>query len=305
MKPVMILKIIAVTTLLLLAVPFLRFTAALWREWTAGPWLPQQMHLAYTDTGTGRQPVLFLHGLAGSQAYFADRYEPVPAGMHFFAPDLIGFGSSPKPDGPYDLSMHASAVALFYQRTIAPVSDQPVVLVAHSLGALIALELARTKAVPLDRLYLIGTPLYPSTEIARESIARDGMMYAAMVNDNKLMALSCFFRDSYRLPFLAPLFHLPRDVYMDATRHSWTSLNGSLHNSVMNFEPQRYAGLDGSRILFLHGERDNIAPPASVQQFADLIHAGIRIYPEGDHQLFLRQPRAILDLIFADLQKSR
>jgi pimeloyl-ACP methyl ester carboxylesterase len=71
---------------------------------------------------------------------------------------LLGFGASPKPAWiNYDIDDHAKAVITSLQRLR---TNQPAVLVGHSMGCLVALRVARRRPDLVKHLILYEMPLY-------------------------------------------------------------------------------------------------------------------------------------------------
>src|ERR1700728_2777361 len=89
-------------------------------------------------SGTG-PPMVLIHGVAGSHMVW-DRLVPLLE-PHFTVVrvDLLGYGHSPRPDGPCTPARHVSAVRrTLAQRELAP----PYVIVGLSMGANLMLEYA-------------------------------------------------------------------------------------------------------------------------------------------------------------------
>lgn len=124
--------------------------------------------LAYLEAGDGEQSVLLIHGNFAGKTWWREVLECPPYGSRLLAPDLPGFGESTGVRG-FSPSMSRYAQSLI--RFLDGVGARRPVLVGHSFGAAVAVELAladpgRFPAVfllsptPLDGLY---TPeyLYP------------------------------------------------------------------------------------------------------------------------------------------------
>jgi hypothetical protein len=89
--------------------------------------------------GAAGVPMVLLHGQAGSGRYWGAVYDRLAVGHRMVVPDLLGFGSSPRPDVSYDAERHADAVlGCLDELGIA----EPAVLVGHSMGCIVALRLA-------------------------------------------------------------------------------------------------------------------------------------------------------------------
>lgn len=93
----------------------------------------------YTDRGTG-PPVVLLHGNGASLhdwIYLAPSLER--AGYRVLAVDLLGHGDSPKPAAPE--AYHVDAISEHMLRWLeGRHTQEPLVLVGHSLGGYLALE---------------------------------------------------------------------------------------------------------------------------------------------------------------------
>ena len=108
--------------------------------------------LYYEIQGEG-QPILFLHGLGSSindwsnqVSYFAKNYQVITL-------DLRGHGKSDKPKGHYSVPLFSADVTQFIQTVI----NKPVHIVGHSLGGMIAFQLAVDHPELLKSLTIINS----------------------------------------------------------------------------------------------------------------------------------------------------
>ncbi len=110
------------------------------------------------DTGLG-QPIVLLHGIGRTGKV----WKHVVAGLQSLpcrvvAFDLLGFGSSPKPDWlDYSTDDHARAVITAIERLGI---GQPAILVGHSMGGLVAVRVACLRPDLVKHLVLFEMPLY-------------------------------------------------------------------------------------------------------------------------------------------------
>src|SRR5690606_37476662 len=65
--------------------------------------------LSYTDSGSGA-PVLFIHGLLGTQRQWRRLIDKIDDTQRVIVPDLFGHGESAKPMGDYSLGAHAATL---------------------------------------------------------------------------------------------------------------------------------------------------------------------------------------------------
>ncbi len=256
--------------------------------------------LAIREEGTG-PPVLFLHALGASSRYFAGRLGPLPATYHCVMPDLLGFGRSPKPNIAYTIEDHLSAL----HRTLDRLSltAQPMVMIGHSLGAILAAEYAARYPAHVRGLVLLSLPSYQSKAEAQAYIIEHGeWMARATVRNGRVAHGIHLVLATFRplVAFLAGrLSHaVPAAVAEDAMTHTWHSYSRTLEHCVLshNVLPALTA-LGTMPILALHGDADPAAPLAAVQSLAaQLPTITLRILP-GTHHIFLTQNNACLAAI--------
>ncbi|QLE57627.1 alpha/beta fold hydrolase [Nostoc sp. TCL26-01] len=114
------------------------------------------VQIAYGEKGKGR-PLFLLHGM-GSWSYNW-RYSVAPLSQNFrvICVDAKGFGFSEKPWWRREQNGH-QVVEL--ERIIQSLCDEPAIVVAESLGALIALALAQKNPQLISRLVVINAPIF-------------------------------------------------------------------------------------------------------------------------------------------------
>lgn len=123
--------------------------------------LPYTLNVRENRKGLkAKYTVVFLHGIGNS----ADAWHPVisklPGNLHIVTMDLLGFGDSPKPTwGRYDAKRQAQSVVTTL-RTLRKRSR--VIIVGHSLGSLVAVEIAKNYPRLADSLVLCSPPFYVS-----------------------------------------------------------------------------------------------------------------------------------------------
>lgn len=122
------------------------------------------MKLQYDSEGDGPLVVL-LHGFPESRKTWTRQLPALAAaGYRAVAPDLRGYGDSPKPHGiqPYRISEVAADVA----ELIESLGSAPCVLIGHDWGAATAWTLAMERPELLRKLAILNVP--PPAAIARE-----------------------------------------------------------------------------------------------------------------------------------------
>ncbi|MBM7366216.1 alpha/beta hydrolase [Gordonia hydrophobica] len=118
--------------------------------------------------------VLAVHGLTGHGLRWgrlADEHLP---GVRVVAPDLLGHGHSPW-EPPWTIDDNADALSAVVDRHIAA-QARPVVIVAHSFGSAISLELAARRPSDIAGLVLLDPAQGLDAQFAR-TIAESAMMH--------------------------------------------------------------------------------------------------------------------------------
>jgi pimeloyl-ACP methyl ester carboxylesterase len=125
--------------------------------------VPQHQVGPSIERGTGR-PVVFLHGYPLTHAIFGPQLEAISRDHHVVLLDLPGFGLAGAQPVPDPLSGFAESVHGF----LAEHFSVPVVLVGHSFGGYVALELVRDHPEQFAGLVLTNTRSEPDGAEARE-----------------------------------------------------------------------------------------------------------------------------------------
>jgi lipase len=127
--------------------------------WTGAPDVSRRLHVhRFGDPSSPR--AVFLHGVTGHGAHARVLAEDWLSDSHLvLAPDLLGHGSSPY-EPPWSLRAHLEALE-------ASVGDEPAdVLVGHSFGARLAVELAARRPGGVRRLVLLDPAIHLPAHVA-------------------------------------------------------------------------------------------------------------------------------------------
>ncbi len=146
--------------------------------------------IAYGEKGTGK-PLFLVHGI-GSWCYsWRHCIEPLSQHFRVICFDAKGYGFSEKLDYPEQPSHQVIEL----ERIIRALCDEPAVVVAESLGALVSLALVQAQPELFARLVLINVPIFP------ERLPNRGMRSLSYLPLELIQLV-----DHLRLPYLfAPL----------------------------------------------------------------------------------------------------
>lgn len=113
--------------------------------------------LAHLDAGSGEPPLLFVHGWACDHTFFGPHVEHFGRAHRVVAVDLRGHGASDRPRQAYTMAGFADDLAwLCRELGLA----RPVVI-GHSMGGTVALELAARHPEVPAALVLLDAPVLP------------------------------------------------------------------------------------------------------------------------------------------------
>ncbi|MFN6571023.1 alpha/beta hydrolase [Nostoc minutum NIES-26] len=114
------------------------------------------VQIAYGEKGRGK-PLILLHGM-GSWSYNW-RYSIDPLSKYFrvICFDAKGYGFSEKPLSRRENNSHQ---IIEFERIIQALCDEPAVIVAESLGGLVALALAQRNPDLIGRLVVVNVPIF-------------------------------------------------------------------------------------------------------------------------------------------------
>ena len=171
--------------------------------------------------------LVFLHGLGGSGAAWREVVEAV--GHHqvdVLVLDMLGFGKSPKPGfAAHDAISQARAV----NATLAGrVRSKHIILIGHSMGALVAIECARRSAKRYSALVLASPPLYDerrSTRLTQRDARLKQLYAAALERPEQLIKLGSLAK---KYGLVGSAF----DVSRDSVAHYSEALSAAIINQT-------------------------------------------------------------------------
>ena len=261
---------------------------------------PDVLH--YYHNGSG-EPVVFIHGMYASHHYMSYLYELMPD-KHIIAPDLLGFGSSPKPR---EVDYSAETQTQFILDILKELTvTEPVTLVGHSMGGIVSLFLARELGPDKVRnIYAVNTPIHESAESLRKQLSGNaenpeevlfGRKVRIVVESNPIMSpiaqviarpMSKYWHRSY-----------PQGTFADALKWNWTSYVGSFKGALeRQEEAHKIIDKMSDKITFISGEDDPFRSVETEAQLAEK-YSGLNVHTlPGGHHAPVEQPEAVLQYI--------
>lgn len=248
---------------------------------------PPLLHVA-GDVGDG-PPVVLLHGIASSSVTFENVVPLVTPYHRTVSIDLLGFGSSPMPpEATYTIEEHVAAL----RRTLCHLGLRRVVLVGHSLGALIATRYAATYRRDVTRLVIVSPPVYVSpaemgTPLDRAAMDGYFRLYE-FLRANKQFTI----RAAAGLARLSPIKNL-----LDVSEKNWNAFVLSLEKSIESQTIVSDLVQVEAPIHLVYGTLDPLLHPAGLRIVENLRGVTAHRVQGVDHVIRPRMARVVATAI--------
>ncbi len=159
--------------------------------------------------GRGGPVYVLVHGIGMGRSVFADLIRHLHDG-EVIAVDLPGYGEAPEPARVLTMERTADLVAAYLRAHVT----QPAVLIGHSMGAQVVLEVAVRHPAVVDRIVLVGPTVDPTARTAPRQLWR--LLRDIAVESPRVIGRGAreYLRAGPRLraKFRAMLAHRPEDV---------------------------------------------------------------------------------------------
>lgn len=255
---------------------------------------------AYRESGTpGKPPVVLLHGLAETSAFF---WRPLIAVLedefHIFAFDLLGHGDSDRSSG-YTTNHQAWLIA----QAIEQLCVSPAFFVGHSLGGILSTLIAMNWPHLVRRLVLYDTPLPDSARnnivtIVRNTPLKSAVLFTPLMVPFivRLFYASMPFRlilklalITWRIPFHRHV--LDSDYLAEAERHTPHVLFENAQSIVLRTNLIKDLQKIAVPTLIIAGDSDLMVPVREARRWITLIEdASFVVVPNAGHVALLDNP---------------
>jgi pimeloyl-ACP methyl ester carboxylesterase len=247
-----------------------------------------------TFEGGEGPPLLLVHGLGGAAWNFSE-LAPLLPGRRLIIPDLPGHGaSSPLP----------APTLTGFADVLAEILDEPVDLLGHSMGGVVALRLAERHPSLVRRLVLAAAAgISSSTRIAELTIALTGIVQPGRIAGRRVGRVA---RSRRLRKFVFGGFEVANpDLLTERAVHGF--LRGpTMHTDALGAGLALVADdprLDLDRVrcpvLILWGARDKQVPLEDGFEYARRLGAPLRVIADCGHLLIGERPevcaRALLE----------
>lgn len=254
----------------------------------------------YREVRGQGQPVLFIPGFQASTRYWDDAFDDLDGARKLIFVDCVGFGRSPWPDIEYTLDDHLG----YIRRTmIEEAATSHVTIVAHSFGTILAAYYAQRFPGEVDRLILMGVPVFRSAAEARSRLWEMSPTAALFSLNPVLSHISCTLMCAFRpvLQKLVPLLRPDLDpaVASDGVLHMWSSVDRTLRHVLLGAPiEEALRGGVGAKTTIIHGRNDTVTPLSRIESLAAATGAEL-IVTDDEHHGYLEDGRDHLIRVIA------
>lgn len=264
--------------------------------------------IAYLEAGSGAQTCVLIHGLASSWNCWTHTI-PVLAQTHrVIALDLPGFGRSENPAA-HGMNDQLPMLAAFLDAT----GVRRCTVLGHSLGTLVACELAARYPERVEQLVLSGGPItsvldlfkHPLRTLSRNPAVASFLVEAitGWVPPSRFTRRLILTRRWARwialrayVPYPAAIS--PADLALMLEAVDAPAVRPTLRQGF-GYEPRPALAAVRQPTVIISGERDTICPPADAHAFAAANRAvrGVHLIPEVGHFPMIEAPAEFNDHI--------
>jgi pimeloyl-ACP methyl ester carboxylesterase len=244
--------------------------------------LESGMALEYAERGRGT-PILFLHGYSDSWCSFEQVLQRLPEGVRGIALTQRGHGGSDRPRE-YGIEDFAADGAAFLDVLRLPAA----VVVGHSMGSLVAQEMALTSPARVSGLVLAGAAARFDNPLVAELLRA--------VEDLRDPVPRAFAEEFQRGTVYRPIGEAALSRFVDESMklpaHVWRDVGSSIgaYGSVDRLSRLRVP------TLVVRGDRDQIAAHLDQSLLVDAIPgAELLVYEDIGHALHWETPQRFTD----------
>ncbi len=238
---------------------------------------------------------MLLHGLFASGRYWGAAYDSLAEESALFVPDLAGFGRSVAVADGFGPEVHADLVAR--TMTEVRVTGQPVVMGAHSLGCLVAIQVARRHPDLVAGIVAFSPPLYVDAAAARRCLSRSNLLIRLFVLTPLLSEAVCDWMCEH--PNLAGRLgrilrpELPTPLAEDRVKHTYRSYSQTLAKVVVAAGAAGWIEDVAVPIHLVAGADDDLVDRAFLRDLSERYpHVSLSVWPDAGHELPLTHPAA-------------
>lgn len=271
--------------------------------------------ISYLEAGAGERTCVLIHGLAASWDYWLHTVPALAGTYRIIAVDLPGFGRSENPDQ-HGIDAQLPLLPEFFDAIGVKTCD----VISHSMGTLVACELATRYPDRVRRLVLSGGPItsvidlfnHPVRTLLRRPMVASFLMEAITAGLRPPEAVRRLILTRSWARWLAFRAYVPRPADLSTEELSSVLFGigapGVLPTLRQGFGYDLRPALTAVRqpTIVINGELDTICPPTDARAFAAANPAvrAVHAIPGVGHWPMLEAPDTFNELVIDFLAGS-
>ncbi|HYG59616.1 MAG TPA: alpha/beta hydrolase [Symbiobacteriaceae bacterium] len=235
------------------------------------------LNMAYREYGTGDKVVLFIHGNAATSLWWARVFPHLPREWRAVAPDLRGCGDTDKPSDQWAWPVLADDIYEFARA----LGLTRFMLVGHSLGGVIAQQLAADHPELVERLVMVNPGPPEGFQFPPEWWARSEAL--AQMPDTMKMALAAMMPTAPKDEFYTQLL----DESIAKSLGAWLKHTRALEDTCGLAEKVKSIM---APTLIVYGQQDMLITLPMMEQLRDRIPGATLELWECGHSACVEAP---------------
>jgi len=195
--------------------------------------------------------IIFIHGLLGSKYNF-EYLEKEFSQYYTESVELIGFGREHKPRVEYDINDFLGA--LEQKLNLNEDNEIQLILIGHSMGALLAKELTIKHPNKVIKSFLISYPFHDKEKVLERYNFFD-RKYAEGTWWTKILCKTEILYKWLFYPYFFIFKFKYRRSYVDFFNHTYQSAHGSIRNTIFKDKKENLSAIT-EKVILINGEKD-------------------------------------------------
>jgi pimeloyl-ACP methyl ester carboxylesterase len=234
--------------------------------------------MRYVDPGSGEHTVVLVHGFSASWRVWSDVMPALANQYRVIAVDLPGFGSSEPSDTP---TMPAAAGAVVELIRQVRSSDAPVTVVGHSMGTLVATEIAAAAPELVERVVLVGGPCMSAVRVVQHpsyvfkapnllSVLLEVVLGVIPLPQavHRFIARNAWARSVMLRPYAYKPKRIAPEMVANLLHGFGATANHDVLKEARHYNYDLAARAVTCPIFVVHGDKDLLVPPSDVEALA-------------------------------------
>jgi len=265
----------------------------------------RRLNVLYIPCDSPRCTIIFVHGAMGRMAQFKDLIEPLSSNCEILAYDMLGCGSSEKPElngqnDMYSADEHYKDLLAVLDKFVLDYKD--VVFVGHSLGTSLCMKASLERGPPLG-MVLLSTCIIPHDQpVPWIFKLPDGVLWVLQPYLSDDFCDKAFYPKDLDLPMYCMEKHYCNQNPVHVFKSLYTNFDWIRKEEMLKLEVP---------ILILNGKSERLVP-VNAEEILDLckdkISVDLVLIEKAAHQVMMERPKQCLthiDSFFTKVLKLR